>query len=332
MELIKKNFNLVLAVSCLIFFLLGFGVNDPFGYFETTYENSDPLIDNLEKSELARIEVYRKNRLQMAFIKETPSNDSWKVKGNEDEALFPVTPSKIQENIDGLYSIKKYQEVTSNKEKFVEFKVDPDSFKLSLYKRKQKKPAVSLYLGKSGTGFNSTLVRLEKENIVYSAKGNLKSSWEQNINHFRDRSLFRLSPENVISYSIQGKQNYSVKRKGKTDWQIFLPSDKEPSAPIAADQSKVDKVLEKIVKLEGSSFYEETPPEKLYATLTMTLTSKDKLRLEISEFTGEADYLVKSTFLPNWMQISKWKIEDIIIKPDDLTKKDKTKKDAASKK
>ena len=290
-----------------------------------------PWSVTLKKRELAKIEVYRENKLQLSFNKETPSNDSWKVKTSEDSTLFSVTPSKIQEAIDNLYSIKRYQEVTSNKEKFVEFKVDSNSFKLSLYKRKQEKPTVSLYLGKSGTGLNSTLVRLEGENIVYSAKGSLKNDWEQNINHFRNKSLFRLSPENVVSYSVQGKQNYSVKREGKTDWQISLSPDQE----FPANKSKVDEILENIAKLEGTSFYEKTPPKESYATLTIALTSKNELRLEVLKPNEETDYLVKSTFLPNWMKISKWKIDDIIIKPDDLKKKEdpkKAKKDAPSKK
>ena len=323
MNALKRHLNLVLTLSCILLFLLAFWVNDPFQYFESTYENSDLMVVDIEQAEIAKIEIQNKSILQLSLIKETPSNDSWKVRsGKDDGVLFPADPSLIKKAVEKLYSVRKYQEVTRNKEKHLEFKVAPEDLKLLLYKKQQTKPTISLYLGKSGSGFNSTLVRLEGEDTVYSAKGSLKSDWEHDVNHFRNKSLFKLSPENILSYSIQGEYNYSITKDESGKWEINLPAVNVTSP---ADKTKVNDILEKIVKLEGNDFYEEKVYQKQYATITIYLTSKDELRLE-TVGPIEGDFLVKSTSLPSWMKISKWKVEDIIVKPDGLMKKEDPKK------
>ena len=323
MNTLKRHFNLVLIFSCVLFFLLAFWMNDPFQYFESTYENADPMVVGIKQAEISKIEVYKENKLQLSFIKETPSNDSWKVKSSEDNTFSPVDPSLLTKAIDDLYSIRKHQEVTSNKEKYSEFKVDSEGFKILLHKKQQANPTTALYLGKSGSAFNSTLVRLEDEDTVYLAKGSLKNDWEQDANHFRNKSLFRLSPDNILSYSVKGEYNYSIMRNKSDEWEINSTT---ANTKRLADKAKVNDILEKIVKLKGNDFYEEKVYPKQYATLSINLKSKDELLLEVAGPTKDEDFLVKSTSLPNWMRIPKWKIEDIITKPDDLIKKEVPKK------
>ena len=313
----KKHLNLILTLSGLLFFLLTFWVNDPFGHFESTYEDSDPIVVGIKQSEITKIETYEKNNLQLTMVKENPASDIWQVKSGGNDEFFLADSSLVTKAIEKLYSIRKYQEVSRSKEKHSEFEVGSEGFKLLLYKKKQTEPVTSLYFGKSGSNFNSTLVRIENDNTVYSAKGSLRSDWEQGLNHFRSKSLFRLSSANILSYSVKGKYNYSITQSENGEWEIILPAVNVQSP---ANKTKIDDIIEKIAQMEGYDFYEENAYPKRYAALAITLRSKDELQLDILGPTKEDDFLVKSSHFPNWVKISKWKIEDVIAKPDNLKK------------
>ena len=252
----------------------------------------------------------------LIFNKKSASNNSWFVRASEKGPEYRASFTNIQANLEGLMKIRRYQEVTSHKEKFSSFEVDESGLKVSFYKDNADKPILSIYLGKSGKNFNSTLVRLDSENTVYSAKGNLKNDWDKELDHFRNKSLLDLVPENIDSYTLSGAYQYSISKNKLQEWEIT--GGRNP-IPALAKQDKVKEILRKICDLKANSFHgSEKQTYKKYANISLLLADKSTIGVDILGPDSEDMFFVKTSQKPFWASVAKWKIEDIVVKFDDL--------------
>ena len=253
----------------------------------------------------------------LIFNKKSASNNSWVVQASEKGPEYQASFSNIQTNLEGLMKIRRYQEVTSNKEKFSSFEVDESGLNVSFYKDNTDKPILSIYLGKSGKNFNSTLVRLASENTVYSAKGNLKNDWDKELDHFRDKSLLDLVPENIDSYTLSGTYKYSVSKNKLREWEITGGGN---LVPALAKQDKVKEILGKICDLQANSFHDsgKQPQRSGYANISLVLADKSTVGINILGPDADDMFSVKTSQKPFWASVAKWKIEEIVVKFDDL--------------
>ena len=315
----RKNVNYILTALCFIFFILAFWINDPFDIFVSNYENSDPLMEDLQINKVVRIVVQQGTKETLSFYKKSEADNSWVVKKPNEKTEYKVDFSLLNKGLENILSIKKYQEVTSNKEKHTLYEVDSSGMSILLFEKPatREKPNYHLYLGKSGSNFNSTLVRLKEKDSVYSAKGNLKTDWEKDIDHFRNKSLFELVPENITSYEVKGAYNYSLKRSKSSEWELI---ENRSPIPVLARQDKVKDILKQVCELKADSFHKGTPPRRVHARIILSLSNKTKLNLNIFGPNKDDVFIVQSNQTSFWAEISKWKIENILIKSDEIRK------------
>ncbi len=320
-----NNVNLVLTVIATVLFVFSFWVNDPFSLFVSNYETSDPLIETASLQKIDEIILEKGGQTLLTFLKKSASSNSWFVTSPKRQGEYRADVGVIQKSFDNLMGIKKYQEVTSSKEKHAKFELDKESgLKVSFSKKGVDKPLFSILLGKAGTGFSSTLVRLIEDDSIYSAKGNLRSDWEQTIDHFRDKTILDLVPENIDSYVLNGAQNYSVIKNKLKEWEIkagLVP------VPVLAKQDKVKNILKKICELEANSFPEPNKrlPRKKYASIEILLANKSKIDLAVFGPDSDDMYFVKSSQRSFGVFLAKWKIDDIVVKFDEIKEtKEKT--------
>ena len=313
-----NNVNVVLTTVAAVLFLFAFWMNDPFSLFVSSYETSDPLMKTISLHKVDKIRLEKEGKILLVFDKKSDSGNSWFVTNPTIKSEYRADANIIQKGFDNLMGIRKYQEVTSNQKKHAQFEVDKESgFKVSFSKESADKPFFSIFLGKSGAKFNSTLVRLMGTDSIYSAKGNLKSDWEQTIDHFRDKSLLDLVPENIDSYVLSGAQNYTVIKNKLKEWEI--KSDLVP-VPVLSKQDKIKDILKKICDLEANSFpdLKTKLPRKKYANIDLLLANKNKINLTVFGPDAEDMYFVKSSQRSFGAFLAKWKIDDIVVKFDEI--------------
>ncbi len=318
MNFLNKNMNLLLTGVSIVLLIVGFWVNDPFAWFEYSYEKADKLLAGIDKSNINIIETSKNKAVKLLFKK---SEEGWNVRKPdqvEPKSGFLADKDIIDNAITNLFSIRKYQEVSSNKERFKNFEVDENSFHVTL-KSSDSKVLADVYLGKEGATLNSSFVRLGKENTVYSAKGNFKSDWGQDLNHFRDKSLFSFIGEDIASLSISGKYNYSLEKDKDLKWKLKQRGKSDLPAKI----SKMQSTFSEVAKLKASSFHESDSVAGIpnYATALIKLISQKEVTLGIFGPNKEDKYIAKTSESPYLFVLPKWKVENAIIDPTSLEEK-----------
>ena len=309
---LKNNLNYILTGLCVVFLGLGLLVNDPLAWFETSYDKSDLLISSLTKDTVTKIELYDHQAPLMTFER---NDNVWNLKDTLRNVNYVADSSVVDLALDSLFSIRKYQEVTSNKEKFTDYDVDTNNFHIVVSSRDGVK--YDLYLGRQASELNSTSVRLSNDTVVYAAKGNLKNNWQHSADYFRSKLLLKFIPDNIAKYTISGAYNYSLANANGI-WTVT-----SGSAPVDIDTSKVLKLFSSISTLKGESFTENTDinSTKKYISIIFQTLSNETLTFDV--FTKEKDtsnYFIKTSYLSDETQLAKWNVDNLTFKLDDLKK------------
>lgn len=197
--------------------------------------------------------------------------------------------------------MRKYNEVTSSKEKYTQFEVGDDDFNIEIMGSNNIIIA-KLFLGKKGSGTATTLVRLDKEEEVYSVNGTFRSDWDKSFNQFRDRTILNFNKENVESLKFNGKQSYTINRD-KAGWKIKTFGVSKPGNP-----STIDPIVSSLSTLVGSSFDIKNPNLIRFGTVEVTLSSKVNLKLEIFGPGLGKTYIAKSSMLADLISIPEYKV------------------------
>ncbi|MDH5718626.1 MAG: DUF4340 domain-containing protein [Spirochaetia bacterium] len=300
-----KNRNLILLILCVFFFIFGFFKNDPFGLFEFTYQKAPRLIDINEKN-IKMIHLKQGDKIQTTFQKD---KDLWLVKNLADNSVYRGNSEKIENALVDLLAVKKYHDITSSENKHIEYAVAASDFHL-VFISENEQVLADVYLGKSGAAMGSSLLRLSSEKTVYSAKGNFKGQWNQNIDAFRDKKIVNFVPENIKSIQFNGEKNYSIHRKENDMWELNTLG-----KIIDADKSKVINLLRIITDLQGNSFFpKEANPPKSFAKIQVELSSGYIEEIEINGpiAKNSTDYVTKSHYTGNWLMIPKYRVESLL--------------------
>ena len=319
----KISLNVILTAVSIFLLCFAFWINDPLNMFVSTYESSAPLIKSLDFNKIKKISIRKDDKDILIFSRGLGSGNSWLVREKESEAEYLANITLLEQGFSNLEGIKKYQKVSSNKKNHSKFDVDKSGLTVSFFISDSDKPVLLIHLGQSGKNFNTTLVRLHLDDSVYSAKGNLKSDWDQGIDYFRDKSLIDLVPENVDYYALSGAQNYSITKNKLKEWEV---TEKAGGIAALAKQDKVKNILQKICDLEASSFKGLTKPlAKEYANIDLMLADKSKVSVIILGPDTENMYFIKTSQRAFWASVAKWKVDNIVVKLDEI--KDKKEKE-----
>jgi hypothetical protein len=174
-------------------------------------------------------------------------------------------------------------------------------------------------IGKAAPTFQHTFVTLDGDSKIYHARGQLRNTFEQNVEALRDKSIFDIDKEGITSLTIQkqGKQLAATKvtpPKAEAPAATPAPSPEaatetsatatpsatpaEPPAPKwqAADGQELDKaeierILGAVARLQCDSYLDDAAKAKLtQGTALATLTFKnDQGEYTLSVFPKEIE-------------------------------------------
>jgi hypothetical protein len=305
MPIQKKNTILAIATGAV--FLLAFLVNDPFLIFEKSYEKSKPVI-------AGRPERVKKITVMDGAQKRifTRSTEGWSAElAGSPLGVQRAESQKIDTGLNNLFEARRYQEVSSNKDKQADYEVRDTDFQLLLEGENGEKIA-QVVLGKFSGAGNASFIRVADETSVYAVKGFLRGDWNQEFDLYRDRTVLRVARENVREIRVSGKSNFALKGDDKGNFAL------EPAR--ATDKTRVNTYLADLTELTGVKFYKEPMPAA-HGRIRVVLSSNVTKEVEFFGPTKDQEFVAKSTDMPFPVTIARSKVEALFPKLDDLLEK-----------
>ncbi|HRP69533.1 MAG TPA: DUF4340 domain-containing protein [Turneriella sp.] len=305
MERQKKN--LILAATLGVIFILGFLINDPFLIFETSYEKSKPVI-------ASRLERVKKITVLDGTSKRTftRTTDGWALDNAAGTGVLRADSEKIESGLKNLFEARRYQEVSSNKEKQGEYEVRDNDFQIQLDGERSEKIAHA-YLGKYSPSGSSSFIRLAGENAVYAVKGFLKGDWNQDIDQYRDHSILKIAKENIKRIEVSGKNSFALKASD-TGELVLDP-------PRATDKARVSTYASEISEFNGQKFFREPKLPPSYGKIKITLSAGITKEIEFFGPIANQEFVVKSTDMNEPLTTAKSKVDNLFPRLEDLVDK-----------
>lgn len=302
----KKNTILAAVVGAV--FLLGFLVNDPFLLFESSYEKSKPLIsskaDNVKKITL-------KDVTGTKIFTRTTDGWSFEIPGSP-MGVQRADVSKIEAGLKNIFEARKYQEVSSNKDKQGEYEVRDQDFQILLEGENGQKIAQAV-LGKfSGSG-NASFIRLADDSSVYAVKGFLRGDWNQDADQYRDRSVLRIAKENVREIQVTGAQTFKLRSDDKGSFLL------DPAR--ATDKARIGTYLADLTDLSGNRFFKETTMPAKFGKITVTLGANINKEIEFFGPTKDQEFVVRSSDAASPVVLNRSKVDALFPRVEDLVDK-----------
>lgn len=302
----KKNTILAAVVGAV--FLLGFLVNDPFLLFESSYEKSKPLIaskaDNVKKITL-------KDVTGTKIFTRTTDGWSFEMPGNP-MGVQRADVAKIEAGLKNIFEARKYQEVSSNKDKQGEYEVRDQDFQILLEGENGQKIAQAV-LGKfSGSG-NSSFIRLADDSSVYAVKGFLRGDWNQDADQYRDRSILRIAKENIREIQVSGAATFKLRSDDKGGMML------DPAR--ATDKARIGTYLADLTDLSGNRFYKETTLPQKHGKIVITLGANINKEIEFFGPTKDQEFVVRSTDAASPVVLNRSKVDALFPRIEDLADK-----------
>ncbi|MBS0617049.1 MAG: DUF4340 domain-containing protein [Spirochaetes bacterium] len=303
----REKKNIILAAVVGVTFILAFLVNDPFLFFESNYEKSKPLF----KGRAERVKkVTTTDGMQRRIF--TRSTDGWSLEGTAITGVQKADASKVDTGLKNVFEARKYQEVSSNKDKQGEYEVRDTDFQIVLEGENGEKIAQA-FLGKfSGSG-NASFIRLSDDTAVYAVKGFLRGDWNQEVDMYRDRTILKIAKENITEIYVTGKQQFTL----KSDPKGVLTLD-----PVrATDKARVSTFTSDLTDLTGVKFWKETVLPPAYGKIKIVLSAGIAKEIEVFGPTKEQEFVVRSTDAAQPLTAAKSKIESLFLRLEDLVDK-----------
>jgi len=302
----KKNTILAAVVGGI--FLLGFLVNDPFLLFESSYEKSKPLIggkaDNVKKITL-------KDATGMKVFTRTTDGWSFEIPGSP-MGMQRADVAKIEAGLKNIFEARKYQEVSSNKDKQADYEVRDQDFQILLEGENGQKIANAV-LGKfSGSG-NASFIRLADDSSVYAVKGFLRGDWNQDVDQYRDRSVLRIAKENIREIQVTGAQTFKLRSDEKGVLML------DPMK--ATDKARVTTYTSDLADLSGMKFFKEAALPPKYGKILVTLGGNITKEIEFFGPTKDQEFVARSTDAASPIVLNRAKVDALFPRVEDLADK-----------
>jgi len=303
----REKKNTILAAVVGVTFILGFLVNDPFLLFESSYEKSKPLLKG--RSERVKKVTTIDGANKRVFTRTT---EGWSAEQPGAAGVLRADTGKIETGLKNIFEARRYQEVSSNKDKQADYEVRDQDFQLILEGDNGEKIAHA-YLGKfSGSG-NASFIRLADENAVFAVKGFLKGDWNQEFDLYRDHSILRIAKENIKEIQVSGKQSFNL----KADEKGVLTLD--PAR--ATDKARIGTYTADLSDLAGVKFFKEAKLPDSYGKIKVSLSAGIVKEIEFFGPTKDQEFIAKSTDTAEPLTISKSKVEALFPRIEDLVDK-----------
>ncbi len=244
---LKKEYLIILLV------ILGLSV---YIYTRTSdrIQYALPEIHPVQSSRLTRI-VIEKPEARIELHK----NESGWVAGKR---KYPVRPASI-ENLMASLNDLSLTDLVSQSENYARYGLDSNSaIQVTAWDGKER--LRSFQVGKAASTFRNAYVKLREDPNIYLAAGNLKSTFDKNLEDFQDTTVLSFQQKQLREITLRAAgRSRTLRRTGKTD------RAEEPSSPaeqpgtwqtddgLEPDSSRVQDLLQSLADLQCSAYLED---------------------------------------------------------------------------
>lgn len=270
----------------LVIFIILLGIS----YFirgKSSQNNSNEnkrIYTNFEAKDIDKVEIKQSNKTTVIEKRESV----WKVNSaNEFNADQQAVNSLIEQSL----NLNKDVVASENKDKKENFDVDDEKgINVKLFKSGEEK--ANFYVGKVGTDFDSTYIRLANEDTVYLSRGYVRHYFDKE--DWRDLKIYSFASEKTVKLALKYrdiKNNVEMSKKDNK-WLISYPQAKEAKA------SSIDSILNSLGDLtandvENQKNSKECGLNNPQLVIRLELEDGSKINLLIGQKSDDTHYYVK---------------------------------------
>ncbi|MFH0814278.1 MAG: DUF4340 domain-containing protein [Pseudomonadota bacterium] len=243
----KVKHNLILLIILIIFATLVLIIERPFeNKAMKMREEALPLFPELQLEKVKKLLVRKSDNTTITLKNQ---DNVWYVVDKED---YPADPQAIDEAITKLRDLKKFNLVSSKKDKHALFEVKEGvGMEVIAFGAEDKKVA-DLLIGKAGPDLFSTYIRKADSDEVFLYGEYLKGQFDREVNTWRDKTIFAFNPDDATQLTMVHKDEATVLSKDtKGNWQMEKPISS------LAEKTKVEEVLSMLSTLRASDIAAE---------------------------------------------------------------------------
>ncbi len=188
--------------------------------------------------------------------------------------------------------------ISSNPDKQTTYQVDSTAPLVKMFEKGTVR--ASFRVGKPGSSFNETYVRLDESDDVYLVNEMLTQVYTRQVKDWRDKAIFRSTRESVSSVSFRYGDTTFTLSKLDTIWTV----DGQP-----ANMNAISAFLAAITGFMSDEFI-DVPP----ATTPSNAGTIDIDGTQILFFSGPdpAKLLVQTSVSPQWFEVQSWRASQVL--------------------
>jgi hypothetical protein len=235
-------------------------------------------LPSIKKEDVTELAIKRPDQAEVVLQKQ---GDKWAM-----TAPFSAEASKdaVDNMLDKLADLKVAGVAATRKENYEKLEVDA-AHALHVQAKAGDKLVANLHLG-AGRGGN-TMVRVEGDEQVLSAKGSLRYAFDKDLKDFRKREITDLEASELTGIALSSRKgSFKFERtsgEGATWTQVLAKGEK----PIAKfDPAQVETLANTAAHLRAADFAALTEPDSTTGLATpetkVVLTKKDGSTIEVS--------------------------------------------------
>jgi hypothetical protein len=229
-----------------------------------------------------------------------------------------------------------FSELVTRKKFYERFDLS-DSRAIRITVKREGSVLRDVLIGKKSSVGDLSYVKLPDQPEVYIAGGNLAAECDRNTGSIRSKTLLALTVDAIESVTVRaGGETYTLSREQGKAQEKKDPMQDKPTQPgkwiVAgrageANQNKVNEFLSEFASVAAQDFPEESEAKTKSGSPIGELTVNAKGKKIVFTVYGKNDrdkgntYLCKSTELPYFANVAKWKVERLLKKSGDLFKK-----------
>lgn len=266
---------------------------------ESNLKKELTLVDT-SKVTLIKLWPEATNGSEIQFVR---SGNKWSIK--KDNKEYNLEQGAASSLMSYLVKMVPQKMVTRKKEKWTDYQVGDSATHVQLFAGKDN--VADIRIGKIGFdqaqlqqmqqqqqfgrgGFNGgyTYVRLEGEDEVYTVDGFLSSSFNRELNDWRDKSLLRIKKDNVTKIAFNYPDSGFVADKREKKWWI---------GDQMADSTKFKTYLNQLEYKNASSFADDFNPNR-QPDISLNIDGAAGPLATLQAWKRETDWVVTSTHQP----------------------------------
>ena len=209
-----------------------------------------PTVATVNAEEIKTIRIVSERN---GIVEVRRSGETWTV-GSE---AYPINDTHLNDMLEAIEDFS-LSELVSTAEYYERYELD-DENKFELLISGDKDTLLRFDIGKRSPSYNHTYIRLSGDDRVFQAQGNLRSTFDKDIDALRDKLVFSIDPANVMSVGVTANDDsYRVYRTVEDDTSVWNSDDETEW-----DAEAISSALDRLAKLECQAFLDDEEIQEL---------------------------------------------------------------------